>query len=190
MKGNFLKIISLLFDPICSLTVLIIMLILNSNLAYDNKIFLIIAIFVFYILAPLQVIVYFLEKGWISDIEIKNRSQRIYIEIATLIFWLGGLIFVFNFEKILFKSFVIIFIELLICFIINFKLKISLHVSIYTLMIMLLTYAISAFVVIGLIFVPLIIYSRYKLHKHTLQELFAGFIVPVIVVVFLWNMIL
>lgn len=180
----FAKIISLVFDPIIILSLTLPLLIINSTLEPFTKVFVMFAIFVFYIVAPFEILFFFYKKKWITDLEIEKRSQRIYVEFGTLMCWLAGLIFLLNKkDDHLLNSFICLFAVIVVCFLINLFTKVSLHLATATTAILLLSFSFSDYILLAaLIVLPLLLWSRVYLKHHTIIQGLLGIAVPIAIV--------
>lgn len=65
--------------------------------------------------------------------------------------------------------------------------KISAHMIGLSTTITLLTILLGLWVLISVVFIPIIIWARLKLHRHTLLQLLVGFIVPPVIILFIFN---
>lgn len=119
---------------------------------------------------------YAVRRGYFTDFDVSKREQR------PLLFLFVGLICVLYFISLLFlKGPIVLFIILaailfstLIFSFINTRIKASIHVATISALIFALSILYSNVFLLLLILIPLIIWSRVRIKRHTMQEALVG----------------
>jgi membrane-associated phospholipid phosphatase len=119
-----------------------------------------------------------MKTGKISDFDITKREQRYGILTATLISFLISLIITYYIgNEIVFQTLAIIITFLTIVYFITFYWKISLHMGVNVLSVILVNFFYGWKLPWLYLAIPLIFWSRYTLKKHTPLQLILGAIV-------------
>ncbi|MFA6023940.1 MAG: hypothetical protein WC777_01860 [Candidatus Gracilibacteria bacterium] len=127
---------------------------------------------------PFLYFLYLYKTKRISDFDVSKRIQRYPLYYATLIGLMLSIIYLYLFStKEIFYDFsrLLAIATLLILF--NFKIKVSIHVALITILCFAL---VQDFNLSPLIFltIPLVVYSRLLLKRHKPLELILGFGIP------------
>ena len=149
-------------------------------------------IFIANIIIPFGWIHYLDYKGVILDDTLayhKLHRQRLkaLIPIIIVVAFEILLMLIFQHYNPLFAVFISGFTVSVISGIISYFWKISAHMIGLSTTITLLTLLLGWWVLWSAIFIPAIIWARLKLHRHTLLQLLIGFIVPPIIILFIFN---
>lgn len=170
--------ISLIFgNPVF---VLIIYLLLNATgLSTRDHVLFSYIFWTLQVLIPGGFLFWALRTGRIKDIDITRREER--FELLSIIFvgntlslaaiWLYGPMHLFH----LFSGVYLVFVAV---YLITFFWKISLHMTLNTMMVVLLIVLLGKAYWISAGLLPIVAWSRYQLHKHTPMQLIAGTAVP------------
>lgn len=180
------KLISFVFHPLfCSAIVPFLVIYQNtSNPLYALKwvifsaFFVILALIFLFVLEPYEML---------SDFDISKREKRPIFYSVALLFALLYFIVAIIFKGLFFHLSIIalgIILGIVIFEIVNFFIKASIHAGVVT------ACVISVGILYGLVpllaicwIIPLMVWSRLKLKKHTLKELIVGLTLGVIVTV-------
>ncbi len=131
-----------------------------------------IIIFVMLILAGVK-------KKFLSDLDVSNRKQRplIYFICAILaILYIAGL-FILQGPPILFITIIGIMLGIVVGFLINTKIKVSVHVATISTLLTSLSLVYKGYFLLLLLLIPIICWSRVKIKRHTVPEVVVGGIV-------------
>jgi len=175
-KNILAKIISYIFGPFIWLPVLFIIMTAKSGLTpTQEKIILPAALFLQVIL-PILYLVIAPKFGIIDSWEIKDRKQRtpfmIYIFILEVIY----LIIVHKFGNVfLYQLNLIGFALLVLIAFINLFWKISQHMALCTISVIVLNFLYGWKLPILYLILPSVFWSRHKLKRHTTSQLLGGF---------------
>jgi len=165
---------------------------LESMFQPSNEIFIVYLIFIYSSLAEMSFIDIFVYMValigtpisyniMIRKVKRKNRGALIALAVTTLFFALLSSMFSsLRNLKFLYLSTYTFLILVFLAFTIRLKWKISLHVSVLTASITILTIFNQVFYLAYLL-VPLIVWSRIKLKAHDLYQTIAGFILGILV---------
>ncbi|MEJ7559187.1 MAG: hypothetical protein WKF66_12830 [Pedobacter sp.] len=169
------KILSYLSHPLFTSLFLIISFSLTRYSTRQAMI--IMAILIFGVVLPMNVVTYLgLRKGRFTDFDVSSRSQRspLYIMVIITMLIASGAIYLLGLDRVLFSNCLITSLLLLTVYLINYRLKVSLHVSLNIFFCFIL-YQIHPYSAIAFALVlPLVAFSRLLLKRHTLAEVAAG----------------
>lgn len=178
MKKRFAKLISVIFHPLfltfLSTAVITIALGRSIEMILENILFL----FIIIILFPLSILFLLKQTRVISDLDLSKREERKSLQIFLIV--LGIFILDLILINIFFNRdlYIILYISLVIAYLISYGIsqvfKISGHVSILTLNILFLGLFINLYILVALIIIPIMIWSRVSLKRHSLSEAVSG----------------
>lgn len=141
-----------------------------------HAIIIILSILFLAILPTAMYIVLRVKRGSYTNYDVSNQNQRksLYVfSLSIILLILGGLIF-FKEPPFIIGGTLAAFTLLLLSFLVNLKLKCSLHTS-FSVFIAISFIPLNIFWSIGLFIFSIIMgWSRLVLHRHTPQEVFAG----------------
>lgn len=124
-----------------------------------------------------------MRRGYFTDLDISKREQRplffLLVAIFALLYFVG--LFYFQGPLVLFIALGGIFFSLLVFSFLVTKVKASIHVATITAMIFSLSVLYSGVFLLLLFLIPLIGWSRIKIHRHTRQEVIVGGIVGIVI---------
>ena len=156
--------------------ILVILLFINSNLAFNNTV-------TFF----LSLLVFFITSNSIKKI-VKNADKSFLLSAiaSTIIFLL--LVRLLQVSKELEFGAISIFFNLVILFIVRSFWKISAHTSVYTNFSTTLSLIYSNFI-LTFIFLPIIVWSRIRLKRHTYSQVIIGGAVGSILPIIIHNLL-
>lgn len=174
MKLKIAKIISTIGNPFLLFPVF--QVIIYLALGSQSLVLLITSIGCQFVL-PIVTILVLLKLGKISDFEISDRRQRgWYFLFVTGFFWLAALLTMSQLGYLWVNLVMAIYMSLLT--IISLGWKISGHLLLDTVMILLLGIAAGPGYFLLLLGLPLVGWSRVVLKKHTIAQVIAGILLP------------
>lgn len=115
-------------------------------------------------------------KGYFTDLDISRREQRplfFFLLIFFAILYFLGLFYLQG-PLILFVALSGIFFSIVVFSFINTRIKASIHVASITALIFSFSLLYSGIFIILLFLIPLIGWSRIKIHRHTRSEVYTG----------------
>src|SRR5579885_3437136 len=130
----------------------------------------------FFLLLIVAVVVYGVQKGTFSDLDVSKREQRPLLFLLTIIIamlYLAGL-FVFQAPLVLFLTIFALMVGTFLASIMNVYLKASLHVAVITGLTITLTVLYKHWYTLLLLLIPLVAWSRITIKRHTFIETIAG----------------
>ena len=138
-------------------------------------------IFLSGIISPLSFILFQLKKGKVSDFEIYHREQRKGSYIFTMVCGTVSVIVMWLFAApiLLLILAAAAVIQVLIMSLINTRWKISAHAASMGLFVTLLIYLYGHTMLPTTVGIPLMVWSRVRLHRHTLLQTIAGTILGI-----------
>jgi len=176
MKDKLAKIITFVFDPTVIVPLFFAILISETDLSPSQMKIIMPFLFLIDLVLPASIFLLFLREGWVSDWEISNRKERFKLYAFISLFWfIGSGVVYFWGTKLLFQFHLIFTLSFFIATIITFFWKISMHVLVYTTVVILLSLLIPRFCWLYF-FLPIIAWSRFIRHKHTPGQLLGGFL--------------
>lgn len=183
MLTTFLQAVSLIFEPFLVGFLAIVAVIFTSGESFSSSIFWLVLSVVVAGLPPLLVLIYEKRKGMISDWFIVKREERRDVQLA----WSGGSllltagVYLLAGPRVLLAVSLDLFILALLFTLINLRLKISIHASVVTLLVLCLLLFGSLEFYPAILLIPLVAYSRWYLHKHTLTQLTTAVLLTLVV---------
>lgn len=128
-------------------------------------------------------------KGYFSDLDISKREQRplffFLLVLFAIIYFLS--LFYFQGPIVLFTALSGIFLSIVVFSFINTRIKASIHVASITGLIFSFSILYSGIFLALLFLIPLIGWSRIKIHRHTREEVFMGafmgILIPLVMVI-------
>ena len=165
------QIVSVILGPILWL-VLLVLLIFKSESSLDRLIILSMLFLVFFVLVPFGYIYYAYKHKKIKDLDLSNRKQRLIPLILTNISLLIGSVFINYVGNQSTKDIIFLFlILLLINTVITVLWKISLHMALNIVFVLLVNAYYQWRMWYLWMFIVLIFWSRLYLKKHTLSQI-------------------
>lgn len=169
------KIISFLFGPFVLVPILSYLMVAKSTGDLREALVWTVTSSIFSL--TVLVFVYFgIRRNFFSNFDISKREERLPLFIFTAIigFLYFVLVFLLNGPKIMLFSLGGLFVGILLAGFINRKMKVSLHLAIFSSFSMILGILYGKVFLLSLLFVPLVAWSRIKLRKHFLSETIVG----------------
>jgi hypothetical protein len=175
MLNLFARFISFVFNPYFLMIPLPYLLVVRQT--GDPEYALKWSVFTIFFLLAVGLSVYIsVRRGYFSDLDISKREQRpkffSLIAIFALIYFIA--LFYFKGPLALFVALGGIFFSIFVFSFINTKIKASIHVASITALIFSFSVLYNGVFLLLLILIPLIGWSRMKVHRHTRDEVIAG----------------
>ncbi len=129
------------------------------------------------------------KKGYFSDLDISKREQRPLFFFLLIFFAIIYFLSLFYFQGpiVLFTALSGIFLSIVVFSFINTRIKASIHVASITGLIFSFSFLYSGIFLLLLFLIPLIGWSRLKIHRHTKSEVyvgaFLGILIPLVMVI-------
>ncbi len=116
------------------------------------------------------------KKGYFSDLDISKREQRPLFFFLLIFFAILYFLSLFYFQGpiVLFTALSGIFLSIVVFSFINTRIKASIHVASITGLIFSFSVLYNGVFFLLLFLIPLIGWSRIKIHRHTKSEVFTG----------------
>lgn len=150
-----------------------------TDLVWRENLWFVIAMFFINIAIPIGVYVVFLLTGRITDIEVTDRKQRPPVLITIQVVYSVGLVLSYYFGTELYFSIALwVYLSLLISTLISLFWKISLHMVGNAMFFLLAIELIDVPVIVMVIALLVVAWSRLTLEKHTPLQLLAGGLLP------------
>jgi hypothetical protein len=158
---------------------------LNSGLNHSQLIVLVPVIIIIESVIPFFSLLFLIKYKIINDWDLSNRKERYTFLAYFILLSSSSLYLLYQFGTILSFKFILLFLILaIILYIITLFWKISLHTAANTLGTLFINYIYGFSMPWLFLIIPLIIWSRYTLKKHTVSQLIAGFLVSFIYITF------
>lgn len=175
MKVKIAKSVSYLTDPLFLATPIPFLLVLwaSEDVLYSLKW----AIFSMMFFAFVGVFVlYAVQKRVFTDIDVSKREQRpaFYIFATYVSFLYLGSLLLLNGPAVLFLAGCGILLSIVVVSLVNTKIKASVHVATVTALIFIVSILYGDMFLFLLLAIPLIIWSRIVVKRHTFQEAIVG----------------
>jgi membrane-associated phospholipid phosphatase len=193
LSDSIAKIISIIFDPAALGILILVVAIIRSDMPSFETIGWIISVVVLNGIVPLMFLVYFYRKGYVFDDVLQKKDihrQRVrlyYVFLTVVAIELIYLYFTIHYQP-LYAVLTGGLVAIVVALAITYFWKISLHSSIVTLFVAMLLFIYGTKVVVAIAFIPLVFWSRIVLKRHTFWQLFAGFILALIIAVGIFYM--
>lgn len=181
MKVKIAKTISYLTDPLFLATPIPFLLVLwaSEDVVYSLKW----AIFSMMFFAFVGMFVlYAVSKKVFTDIDVSKREQRpafYFFAIYVSLLFLGSLLLL-NGPAVLFLAGCGILLSIIVVSIVNLKIKASVHVATVTALIFIVSILYGDAFLFLILLIPLIIWSRIVVKRHTFQEALVGGLIGVL----------
>ncbi len=184
MKNIFAKIISRVFG-VWELLIIYLLLIFKTGLTWDQIKILIPLTLILEVALPLGILIFMLVTKRISDWDITDRKQRpkfflsVFVALAlsmTATYWLTGL------TVYLWIKLSILAIFAIIILITEFY-KISIHITMNMLVVILTNFLVSFYFLPLVLMIPLVAWSRYVLKKHTPGQMLAAILLNSLIII-------
>jgi hypothetical protein len=171
-KIKFAKAISLIAHPVFVFPLLTLI-----YFEWDQvESFLVIALLSFVL--PFLYFLYLYKNKKISNFDVTERTQRYPLYAAALLGLTLSLIYLYFYSsEAILHDFSRILLIATVVVLVNFKIKVSIHTALITLLCLSLVQDFNAHPLI-LLLIPLMMYSRYSLKRHSLIELVLGVGIP------------
>jgi membrane-associated phospholipid phosphatase len=175
MMTSLAQVISFLFNPILLLVFVPLLLVYKTtgnvvlSLAWTGYTMIFLLIMVFFI-------IYGVHKKIFTDMDVSKRTQRPLLFVVCLVIgllYLWGLFFL-NGPKILMIIVIGLMVSVLLASLINFRLKVSIHVATVTALLFTLAIVYQGYYYVTLLLIPLVAWSRLRIKRHTLPETIVG----------------
>jgi membrane-associated phospholipid phosphatase len=142
-------------------------------------------VFLIGIITPLSFILYQLKRGHVSDFEIYHREQRKGSYLFTLICGTVSLVVMWIFAApiLIITLGAAALVQVGIMFMINTRWKISAHAASMAVFVTLLVRLFGLPLLPSTVGIPLMVWSRVRLQRHTLMQTIAGSLLGIIVFV-------
>ncbi len=175
MKILLANAVSLIFHPIVLLIIVPFIGLYKLNQNYLQA-----ALWTWYNLSFLSVITIFImimvRKGVFSNMDVSKREQRplLYgVSAVMMLFYVYGLYY-YHSPKLLYSIAIGLVLGIIVGSIINTRLKVSIHVSTVTALIFSMSVVFGGWYYLGLILIPIMIWARVVLRRHTIPETIVG----------------
>ncbi len=171
------KFLSLILGPVILWPVTLTIILFNTHLHYQQLIIFLPALFLLQAVIPFGYILLAFKGKKISDLDLTKRRERyrpIFVVAACLLMSLVVIYFFGNRE--LFSLSALLFLLIFLNGIITVFWKISFHMAINTVFVILINYFYHWSFVYLLVFLPLIFWSRLTLKKHTVNQLLGALV--------------
>jgi hypothetical protein len=135
-------------------------------------------VFFFSFVLPFCYFLYLYKNKRIKDFDVTIRKERYRLYYITAVGLLTSALYLFIFSTSeVFINFSLLLLIAVLIIGVNFKIKVSIHVALITILCFSL---LNDFGLHPLVFtiIPIVAYSRLKLKRHTATELLFGFLIP------------
>lgn len=176
------KWLSILLGPHIWLPILFFLIIFNSGLTKSQLIIIFPSIFILEVIIPIGYLLLGpklrLTRKW--DMEsIKERKPFLYMVLVLSLISLGLIYFFGN--KLLLNLSIIFLVSLIMLLFVTRFWKISLHVGLNVLAAVMINFIFGRRIPALYLVIPIIFWARWRLKRHSLAQLFAGFLVTLAV---------
>jgi len=156
----------------------------TRNIVLSLEWMLVSLVFILLLMAPLVI---FVKKGHFSDLDVSVQKQRPWLFLIEFIFTLAyfSVMYFFHAPKELFLGIITIFVLLIVFGIVNKFIKASGHLGMLSAIVMLFVFMGGWVYLPGFVLIPILAWSRIRLKKHSLQEVLAGVVIGISVVIFI-----
>lgn len=175
MITSLAQIISFLFNPVMLLIFMPLMVVYKTTgdiiLAFAWTVYTMI-----FLIAISFYVIYGVHKKIFTDMDVSKRTQRpllFTIGFVMSIMYLLGLLFL-NGPKILIIVSCGFIFSILLLALINFRLKVSIHVATVSALFFALAISYQGYYYLTLLLIPIVAWSRLKINRHTLPETIVG----------------
>lgn len=176
------QIISRIFDPVFEGPLIIWLAVKLSQQNQDFK-NLGLSLLFFYLL-PMIFFLFSWKKGWVSDWDTTKRRERYGVFTFAFLSIISGLVILLILgQTVLVNCYLKLLLPVIIFFITTFFWKISGHLLMNSIFFLLIYFNLdkSSIIIIASILLLLVGWSRIKLKKHTLPQVIAGALLPVVI---------
>lgn len=182
MVTYFARLVSFLFNPYFLLIPVPYLLVLRET--GDGVIAMQWTLFSFFFLTIVGIAVFVLfKRGYFTDLDISKKEQRplffLLVSVFAICYFLG--LFYLQGPLVLFISLSGLFFSLLVFSFLVTKVKASIHVATITAMIFSLSVLYGGQFFLLLFLIPLIGWSRIKIHRHTRTEVLVGGLLGIVI---------
>lgn len=182
---KFAKLISRIFDPIIESPIIIFLAIQSTPTLHSVWILFLITLSLIYLI-PILYFFISLKKKWVSDIDVTIRQQR-YPLFGIIFLLMLVTIYLYHLldEDMLLTNFFQILLPFFIFFLITFFWKISGHVFINSVLMILIyrLYLDPIIIPLSISLLALVGWSRIMLNKHTLTQVLAGALLALMILI-------
>lgn len=177
MTNKIARIISVVLGPQVWLPLLFFLIIFRSGLSGSQLKLLLPLVFLLEVVIPLGYLFIAPKVGWATSWDLPKRSERYPLFVITVVTSLISLALIYFFgTKLLFELSLLFLIMLVISMAITFYWQISLHVTLNVFGALITNFLFSWNLPLLYVVVPLVIWSRYYLKKHTVSQMVAPII--------------
>lgn len=173
-------IISNLFSPLVVLPVTFVIYILNLPILYEQRVHLMVLVFVFGILPVIAVLVLFKKLKLISDwdIRIRNERHRFNSVVVVIVLLLFYILYSTN-NTVLFDLLLVLVVWMVLFSLITLFWKVSGHTGCMTLAVLIISRFYPPFIPIGIICILLVAWARITNKNHTPAQTIGGILLSV-----------
>jgi len=176
------QILSVILGPQVWLPLIFILVIMHTEYSLRNWQIVLPLLFVLQIVVPLAVPYIAYKLGKISDWDIPERKDRPKFLVVSIISWVLSLFIIYYLgNKLLFDLNITMFLLLLVLSVIMLFWKISIHASLNTVGALLINFLYGWQLPILYLSIPLVVWARLILKRHTWGQLSAGVIVSTLI---------
>ncbi len=181
------KFISLALGPVVLWPATVIIFLWKTNLPADKRLVLLPVLLLLQAVIPLAYVLLAFKHKKISDLDLTKRNERYTPLLITFICLLISLPFIYFLgNKTLVYLFALLSLLLLVNGFITLFWKISFHMALDTVFVLLVNYLFHWTLPILYLTIPLVFWSRLTLKKHTIAQLIGGLVLNgVIIMLFL-----
>lgn len=170
--------VSNMLSPVLWLPLIFYFLVRLSTPSVDSFVRYAAVIFFFQLAVPLFLLLFFIKKKQITDIDLTKREERYGLLVGAIISSLCALLVIYAWgNMLLLKWEMLFFILLCINAAITFVWKISFHMAVTVIGCLILFFVFGYPSVWIWITIPLVAWSRLYLKKHTLPQVVAAFLI-------------
>lgn len=182
MVTYFARLVSFLFNPYFLLIPVPYLLVLRET--GDSVVAMQWTLFSLFFLAIVGIAIFVLfKRGYFSDLDISTKEQRplffLLVSVFAICYFLG--LFYLQGPLVLFISLSGLFFSLLVFSFLVTRVKASIHVATITAMIFSLSVLYGGQFFLLLFLIPLIGWSRIKIHRHTRTEVMVGGLLGIVI---------
>lgn len=182
MKLKIAEIISEVFGPHVWMPVLLLALIFRTGQSTDQIVILLPTLFFLLLFIPFFYLHLALKLGWVSHWDLPRKEERRVIFIIFIICSILAFNVVNNVGSVMFRNLFVIFLILgFLVSIITYFWKISIHMILDTLGVLLLNFLLGLKLWPLIVLIPIVGWARYILKRHTFKQILAGFLLASIV---------
>jgi len=179
------KLISLISGPFMWIPVLFLIVLANANLTVDQAKVLVPTIFILDVVIPILYLALAPRLGWVKSWEMNNRLKRTPFYSLVVVMTFITLVVVYLAGSMILFAYNLIFVALVSLYlIINLKWKISGHAAMNAVGVLVIATIYGwEYLMLAVLILPPVYWSRMKLERHSIWQLLAGTGVTILVFV-------